>query len=163
MAWFKHQQHLHEARQLAPGSSLVDGETIDVKLEPVGPQAWLLRQGRQQKPIHVHQSGNHYQVWYGGEYYELQRQSRASDADEAEATDRIAAPLTGKVILVPVQPGQRVAKGETLALLESMKMETAVAAPADAVVKTVHVAASDQVSVGQLLVELDFAAEGEAA
>lgn len=156
MPYYKYQQQLHEVRDLGQGQAEVDGETLAVALSPIDACGWLLRRQQAQKPVYVHQSGDKYQIWYGGEYYELSRQSRASGADEAEHSDRISAPLTGKVIVVSVTPGQAVAQGAPLVVLESMKMETALSAPLDALVKAVHCAPGDQVGNGQLLIELEL-------
>ena len=64
------------------------------------------------------------------------------------------APMPGKLLAVPVAAGDTVAKGQTLAVLEAMKMEHALAAPRDGVVEAVNVAAGDQVGDGDVLVTL---------
>ncbi len=63
-----------------------------------------------------------------------------------------AAPVSGVVIEVPVAPGQTVAAGTALVLLESMKMEVPVPAPSSATVLAVQVAVGDMVEAGQPLV-----------
>jgi acetyl-CoA carboxylase biotin carboxylase subunit len=69
------------------------------------------------------------------------------------------APMPGKVLSIRVEPGQKVAKGEVLAILEAMKMEHEVVAPHDGVVRAVSVETGQQVDAGQVLVVLDAAAE----
>jgi len=64
------------------------------------------------------------------------------------------APLPGTVIRVGVQAGARVAAGDPLVVLESMKMEHAVLAPAAMTVAAVRVAAGDSVALGEVLVVL---------
>ena len=68
---------------------------------------------------------------------------RASAADGG-----LAAPMPGKVLEVSVKPGQRVEAGRVLVVLEAMKMEHRVQAPADGTVTEVLVAAGDQVATG---------------
>ena len=68
---------------------------------------------------------------------------RASAADGG-----LAAPMPGKVLEVSVEPGQRVEAGRVLMVLEAMKMEHRVTAPADGTVTAVLVAAGDQVATG---------------
>jgi biotin carboxyl carrier protein len=63
--------------------------------------------------------------------------------------------MPGTVIRVLVAPGDRVTARQPLLLLEAMKMETPIAAPFDATVKSVHAAEGDRVAGGALLVELD--------
>ena len=69
----------------------------------------------------------------------------------------LTAPMPGKVIALLVAPGTRVAQGTPLLILEAMKMEHSIAAPAAGVVNAYHFAIGEQVSDGAELV--DFAAE----
>ena len=59
--------------------------------------------------------------------------------------------MPGKIIEVRVQAGDRVAAGQTLLVMEAMKMEHAVTASADGVVAELYVAASEQVEADTLL------------
>jgi 3-methylcrotonyl-CoA carboxylase alpha subunit len=69
----------------------------------------------------------------------------------------ILSPMPGKIIQMLAEPGMQVRKGAPLAVLEAMKMEHTLTAPADAKVADVLVRAGDQVAEGALLVR--FAAE----
>jgi biotin carboxyl carrier protein len=64
-------------------------------------------------------------------------------------------PFAGLVISVAVVPGQNVAKGDLLVVIEAMKMESKIVAEAAGVVKAVRVAAGDAVKPGQILVEFE--------
>jgi biotin carboxyl carrier protein len=63
--------------------------------------------------------------------------------------------MPGTVLRVDVAPGQAVEAGQTLVVLEAMKMELSVAAPADGTVRDVHVSAGQLVSRGQPLVAME--------
>jgi acetyl-CoA carboxylase biotin carboxylase subunit len=65
------------------------------------------------------------------------------------------APMPGKILAVRVEPGQSVKKGETLVILEAMKMEHDVVAPHDGVVREVLVEVGQQVDTGAVLVMLE--------
>jgi pyruvate carboxylase len=88
----------------------------------------------------------------------LKRQEgKAAQAERmANANDpmQVASPMQGSVISVGVQPGQAVAKGDTLAAIEAMKMETSVVAEASGTVKSILVQPGTLVRAGQLLIEL---------
>jgi len=71
----------------------------------------------------------------------------------APAPAAAAAPA-GKILSVAVSAGQAVKKGETLLILEAMKMQNEIAAPHDAVVSEVRVAANQTVSTGDDMVVL---------
>jgi len=66
----------------------------------------------------------------------------------------LEAPMPGTVVQLRVEPGATVGEGETLVVLESMKMEISIAAPRDGVVAAVLVAPGDQVDRGAVLIEL---------
>lgn len=71
---------------------------------------------------------------------------------------QITSPLAAAVISVDVQPGHQVLKDQPLVSLESMKMQTLVSAPEDALVKAVLVANGDTIQAGQILFELECGA-----
>jgi urea carboxylase len=66
----------------------------------------------------------------------------------------VTAPFIASVWQVDARPGMRVAKGDKLAALEAMKMETIIAAPHDGTVAEVYTAVGTQVAAGQVLLAL---------
>ncbi len=68
---------------------------------------------------------------------------------------RLTAPMPGKVIEVKVEAGARVAAGDVLLVLEAMKMEHGIAAPADGSVVAVHYGVGEQVDEGAELLEFE--------
>jgi acetyl/propionyl-CoA carboxylase alpha subunit len=71
------------------------------------------------------------------------------------SSDRISAPMPGKVAQLLVKPGESVKKGQPLAVLEAMKMEHTLSAPADAKVAGVDVAQGDQVNEGTVILRFE--------
>ena len=65
---------------------------------------------------------------------------------------QVTSPIAGVVVSVQAKPGDTFNQDETLLVLEAMKMESNIAAPATGTIKEVHVNAGDNVEVGQLLV-----------
>ncbi|NGZ89004.1 acetyl-CoA carboxylase biotin carboxyl carrier protein subunit [Psychroflexus maritimus] len=67
----------------------------------------------------------------------------------------IKAPMPGLILDIPVAEGDTVKVGDTLIVLEAMKMENALSSPMDGVVKAIHVKSSDSVAKSELLIELE--------
>ena len=79
-------------------------------------------------------------------------------AGEAAAdTGRLTAPMPGKLLSFAVKAGDSVTRGQALAVLEAMKMEHTIAAPADGVVQELMYAPGDQVAEGAELLKLNAA------
>ena len=76
---------------------------------------------------------------------------------EEEDSGLFTAPMPGKVTKLLVAPGDVVAKGQPLAVLEAMKMESRFEAPRAGVVAAVHVQEGDQVEEGTVLLDLEAA------
>ena len=74
-------------------------------------------------------------------------------AQQAEG-GRLTAPMPGKVVSFSVKAGDKVAKGQALAVMEAMKMEHTIAAPADGTVAELLYAPGDQVAEGAELLKL---------
>ena len=73
----------------------------------------------------------------------------------AGGANSVTAMMPGRVISVEVKPGDEVKRGQTVCVIESMKMEQAIASPGDGRVRSVPVSAGDSVQRGQTLVELE--------
>ena len=67
---------------------------------------------------------------------------------------KILAPLPGVVLSVEVAPGDTASAGDTLLVLEAMKMENVISADSDCTVQAVHVRKGDKVEASQLLMEI---------
>jgi len=67
---------------------------------------------------------------------------------------KIISPMPGKVIKINVGKGDEVKKGQTLLIVEAMKMENYIAAPSDGVVEEINVKVGDMVNSSIKLVEL---------
>ena len=81
--------------------------------------------------IHVHVDGRSWIV-------EAIDDLAESAAGAGGAADTAEAPMPGTVVRVLVEPGDTVKRGQSLVVIESMKMETAIVAWRDGIVATVH-------------------------
>jgi len=114
----------------------LDGRRRAYAYAEQGPVAWLGRDGA---------------TWSLREEDVL---AAARHADEGVGGGPLVAPMPGTVAAVHVVVGQTVARGETLMVVEAMKMEHPVTAPADGVVTAVHVVAGQAVAMEQPLAEV---------
>jgi len=78
----------------------------------------------------------------------------AHAGDNASAAGQLTAPMPGKLIAYMAKPGDKVARGQALAVIEAMKMEHTIHAPRDGVVRDCLYAPGDQVGEGSELLRL---------
>ena len=81
-------------------------------------------------------------------------------ADEDPMAGRLSAPTPGRVAQLMVEPGTRVRRGQPLIIIEAMKMEHTVVAPADGVIEAVRYAPGDLVEEGAELIALASGDQG---
>ena len=79
----------------------------------------------------------------------------APAAAPATGATTVEAPMPGKILNIKVSAGQAVKFGETVIVMEAMKMETEIVAPADGTVAQILVKAGDAVDTGAALVTLN--------
>ena len=79
----------------------------------------------------------------------------AHAGEGASETGRLTAPMPGKMVAFLAQPGDKVSKGQALAVMEAMKMEHQIHAPRDGVVAELLYAVGDQVAEGSELLKLE--------
>ena len=107
--------------------------------------------------LYIERRGGAVDVTIGRRTYHIQigRGRRAARmAERAAASDglvRILAPMTGVVIEARVQPGDEVAMGDVLVVIESMKMNNELRAPAGGVVERIGASVDAQVEEGDEL------------
>ena len=87
----------------------------------------------------------------------------AARAGAAGGATELRAPFNGKVVALPVAAGQALAAGDTVVVIESMKLEHSLASPAAATVAELLVAPGQQVSPGQVLARFAPATQGAPA
>jgi 3-methylcrotonyl-CoA carboxylase alpha subunit len=115
---------------------------------------FLTLDGARRRAI-VLEAGEELAVFLDGESWLLAEiDPLAPSPGAAAAAGRLSAPMPGRVIRLLVEPGSRVRRGEPLVVVEAMKMEHTIAAPADGVVAAVRCAVGDLVEEGAELIAL---------
>jgi biotin carboxyl carrier protein len=94
-------------------------------------------------------------VFLDGEVFEFEVQAEGRRRRGAGHYGSLAAPMPATVLRVEAAPGDAVRRGDTLVILEAMKMELPVRAPADGTVKAVHCQPGDLVQAGVPLIDVE--------
>jgi acetyl/propionyl-CoA carboxylase alpha subunit len=133
----------------------IDGRVFALRLEETGPAAYLLKIGERATAFHCVRDGDLVHLFWAGVSYRLTIEREGVRSAARTPSGSLEAPMPGKVIAVKVAPGQAVAKGDELVVVEAMKMENALRAPRAGVVKTVKAKVGEMVQPGLVLVELE--------
>ncbi len=123
-----------------------DAHDISIKLGDQSVHGTVVREG---EVFHVFNGGRHAMLHYN---------DPMAHAGEAETEGgRLTAPMPGKIVAVLVKPGDKVEKGAPLLIMEAMKMEHTIAAPAAGVVDELLYVVGDQVADGAQLLSFKIA------
>jgi biotin carboxyl carrier protein len=120
---------------------LLDGHPTTLVLEGLGRGRWIVvSDGERWEAEVLDERTRHIRSLAGGGNQRLR-------------ADVLRAPMPGLVVRIEAKPGDRVAMGSGLVVLEAMKMENELKAVAAGVVKSIRVAPGEAVEKGQVLVE----------
>ena len=129
----------------------------ETTVTPLGDGRFRVGDGEQQRIAYAAVDGDRTWIFLNGRTYVLeppsQRRARRGGHHDDEAA--LSSPMPASVVRVNVEPGQTVARGDVLIVLEAMKMELSIAAPRDGRVKAVACRAGELVQPGVQLVELE--------
>jgi biotin carboxyl carrier protein len=145
------------------GEVTLDGEVIEAQMESMlDPTLHSLIVGHHSRDVRINVEEDLYTVQVGGEILEVKV--------EDERTRRLAgvrgslsvitgeavlkAPMPGVIVEVPVAEGAEVVKGDTVAILESMKMQNEIKAPRDGRVHAVRVAVGSTVDLNAIMLTI---------
>ena len=133
------------------------GEPEAVTAYSAGEGEWILRRGARRLRVFVTGRGDERFVFIDGTVYTLVLPDPEGEADAGAATGgpHVVAEMPGKVVKVTVQLEQEVTAGDTVVIMESMKMETEVRAPVTGTVAAVHAEAGQTVAQGDPLIDID--------
>lgn len=106
-------------------------------------------------PIKLLVDAKEYTVEVTGRAIAAKAKPKAAKKGPAGARGAVTAQMTGRVISVNVKPGDKVAEGQLLLIVEAMKMENEIASPRPGTIRAVRVSPGQTVERGAVLVELD--------
>jgi biotin carboxyl carrier protein len=140
-------QQYHATVRLVPGTSLrqllLNDRPLTLSVESLGRGRWALGSGGQRSEVEVLDERTQH------------IRSLTGNADKPRGADVLRAPMPGMVVRIDAKPGERVAAGAGLVVLEAMKMENELKAAAAGTVKRVRVNPGEAVEKGQVLVEFE--------
>ena len=136
----------------------IDGNTAALSYTPVAGGALDVRYGDLRSTVHLYKKGEIAHVFTALGATQIVAIDALAHAGEVHAeVGRLTAPMPGKVVSFAVKAGDAVKKGQALAVMEAMKMEHTIAAPADGTVAELLFAPGDQVTEGAELLKLEVA------
>jgi propionyl-CoA carboxylase alpha chain len=143
---------------------IYDSNELDTKIELTEDGLAVMTINGTSYPVEIlshHQ--NEYELLINGVSYSfsvetpfsLQRKKMLTSQASESTTIRLKAPMPGKILDVMVKTGDSVKAGDTLLILEAMKMQNAILASTKGIIKKVLVKAGDTTSKSDLLIELE--------
>ncbi len=144
------------------GTVWVNGEQRDVDFLPLTDSLFSIIMNSTSHEAVVEETDGNYEVLMGGRQYsgtvidersQLLRSRRGGlEADSGEIS--IRAPMPGLIVVIPVSEGEAVTAGQTLVILESMKMQNELKAPRDGTVQRISVEPGQTVEQKKILITM---------
>jgi biotin carboxyl carrier protein len=143
---------------------LINDVATDADIMQLSPSVWhvinqmrsynaeLVSFDKALKTAEIRVNNNIYTVTAKDQFDVLLEKMGLSNLNSAKISE-LKAPMPGMVLKVFIEEGATVSKGDNLFILEAMKMENIIKAPADTVVKTIKIKPGDKVEKGQILLQ----------
>jgi len=131
------------------------------QLQSAAPNTWTMRveiDGHRQS-VHLYRHGDNFSMHTAQDVLHFALLQPDTGEDDGGSDTALNAPMNGVIVTHLVEAGATVAEGSPLLVMEAMKMEHTIQAPADGTVTSFHFAAGELVDGGALL--LDFAVADE--
>lgn len=140
--------------------AIINGQPLHARLLFLRDGALTLLVNEKPLQAHVVNEGQRILVAIAGQVYEFtqakEKEGKTRSRESGRLDPEVRSPMPGKILQVLVEEGAQVEEGQTLVLLEAMKMENSLTAERAARVKKIHASPGDLVDLGQIIVELEF-------
>ena len=151
-----------EIEILADGSITVDGKKRDVDFKALGPAMYSILAENVSHELTIEEREDEIEVLMRGRLYSnrvlderallMAQRSGGMAGDTGEIN--LKSPMPGLIVAVKVEAGQAVKAGDTIIILESMKMQNELKASRDGTVGNIHVQAGQTVEQNKVLVTI---------
>ncbi len=128
--------------------------SFHVIYENIGYDIYIVDKNETTKTYIISVNGNEYTLQAKSKFDELLDQLGMSNLVEAKA-DNLKAPMPGLVIDILVEPGNTVLKGDSVLVLEAMKMENNIKSPAEGIIKSIDIKKGQAVEKNQVLISFE--------
>jgi len=144
------------------GGLMVNGDCVTADIKQLNATSWhiinnlqsynveIINFSSSEKTAEIKVNNNIYTITAKDQFDILLDRLGLSNLNAAKVSE-IKAPMPGMVLKVFVSEGVSVKKGDNLFILEAMKMENIIKAPAEVIVKTIKIKPGDKVEKGQIL------------
>lgn len=155
--------HTVTVREAGGGLQLtVEGHTHEVALIPwVPPTHFILLVDGSSTPVVVMRAGEELRVTIGCDQHRVRiarsvpiPRRGAGGGSRSSEVRVVEAPMPGLIVAVQAQSGATIEQGAPVVIMEAMKMQMEIRAPSAGRIRSVRVQAGQEVSKGQVLVEL---------
>lgn len=147
-----------EIEILKDGSLIVNGKPHEVDFLGLGSSLYsIISDKRSLEVVIEEEQSGQYAVLVNGRLYEGQVLDQRAllmaqrKGGLGQAVGELHSPMPGLIVVVPVEVGQEVTQGQTVAILESMKMQNELKAPRSGIIESIQVSAGNTVDKGTLL------------
>jgi len=134
----------------------LDEQTLAIELQTIDQHAVQLRMNQKSERLHVFSEGNQrLDLVRKGQRQTFSRHEPLEAISQTQSGEgRLIAPMPGKVLTVETKVGAAVKEGDTLIIMEAIKMELAIKAPFNGTVEEIAVSANDMVEADIVLLEI---------
>jgi biotin carboxyl carrier protein len=141
---------IYDGEKVSIDHQQLNGQVSHVLYKDKSYQVELIEHRKAEKTLLLKVNSKEYLVEISDQYDELLHKL-GFDRAASHHIKELKAPMPGMVLNVLVKEGEEVKKGDSLVILEAMKMENVIKAPADCVIKDVKVVTGDKVEKNQVM------------
>lgn len=144
----------------------IDGELFPADVQKVAENRYHIIKDHQSFNVEIIASdfkSKNFTIKVNGNIYELKAKNQLDllleklgmNNGSEQKVNEIKAPMPGLILEILVKPGNSVAKGDKILILEAMKMENMLKSPGDGVLKSIEVKVGENVEKNQVLVKFE--------